>query len=174
MLNFSSYTKRLLTTQEIGRKLNSYQRKSATSEFLNYWNYSISPDTEKFWAIIKDNGITIERKDPFRFALDKNRFIRVELGIGARKYWTKLKTLKEITKRFSETEISKIGEIITEDENKRIGILKKCLAKKNIPKSQYLKFGECMAYFANTGLFSKYMDENEVQELYRIWKNFKS
>jgi len=174
MLNFSSYTKRLLTTQEIGRKLNSYQRKSATSEFLNYWNYSISPDTEKFWEAIKANGITIERKDPFRFALEKNRFIRVELGIGARKYWTKLKTLKAITDRFSETEISKIGEIITEDENKRIGILKKCLAKKNIPKSQYLKFGECWAYFTNTGLFPKYMSKKEVNELYVIWKNFKS
>ena len=48
------------------------------------------------------------------------------------------------------------------------------LSKKNIPKSQYLKFGECMAYFANTGLFPKYMDENEVKKLYVIWKKHKS
>ncbi len=173
-LNFSAHTKRLLTTEDVARKLNSYQRKSAISEFLNYWNYSISPDTEKFWAKIKAENIEIERKDPLKFALEKNRFLRVEIGIGARKYWTELKTSKAITGRFSETEIAKIGEIISEDENKRIGILKKCLAKKNIPKSQYLKFGECMAYFANTGLFPKYMVENEVKELHEIWGNFKS
>ena len=173
-LNFSSYTKRLLTTQDASKKLNSYQRKSATGEFLSYWNYSISPDTEVFWAKIKAENINLERKDPFKFALEKNRFLRVEIGIGARKYWTKLKTSKAITERFSNAEISKIGEIIAEDESKRIGILKKCLAKKNIPKSQYLKFGECWAYFTNTGLFPKYMDENEVHELYGIWKSFKS
>ena len=173
-LNFSAHIERILTNQDPSRKLNSYQRKSATSEFLNYWNNNISPDTEIFWAEIVANNIKLERKDPLKFALEKNRFLRVELGIGARKYWTKLKTLKAVTNRFSQAEISKIDGIITEDENKRIGILKKCLAKKNIPKSQYLKFGECMAYFANTGLFPKYMDENEVQELYRIWKNFKS
>lgn len=173
-LNFSSHTKRLLTTEDVSRKLNSYQRKSATSEFLNYWNNTISPDTELFWAEIGANNIKIERKDPLRFALEKNRFLRVEIGIGARKYWMELKTSKAITDRFSETEIAKIGEIISEDENKRIGILKKCLAKKNIPKSQYLKFGECMAYFTNTGLFPKYMVENEVKELHEIWGNFKS
>ncbi|CAN0584867.1 unnamed protein product, partial [Ectocarpus sp. 12 AP-2014] len=123
---------------------------------------------------INPENIKIERKDPLKFALEKNRFLRVELGIGARKYWAEMKTLKEITDRFSQSEISKIDGIIAEDENKRIGILKKCLAKKNIPKSQYLKFGECWAYFTNTGLFPKYMNENEMKELYVIWKNFKS
>ncbi len=173
-LNFSAHIERIIRNQDPSWKLNSYQRKSAISEFLNYWNNNISPDTEMFWAEIAANNIKLERKDPLKFALEKNRFLRVELGIGAQKYWTKLKTLKAVTNRFSQAEISKIDGIITEDENKRIGILKKCLAKKNIPKSQYLKFGECMAYFANTGLFPKYMDENEVQELYLIWKNFKS
>ncbi len=173
-LNFSAHINKLLSTQDVSKKLNSYQRKSATSEFLNYWNNTISPDTEKFWAEIDTNSIKIERKDPLKFALEKNRFRNVELGIGARKYWTKLRALKVMTDRFSKAEISKIDGIIMEDENKRIGILKKCLSKKSIPKSQYLKYGECMAYFANTGLFPKYMVESEVKELHRIWKNFKS
>ena len=123
---------------------------------------------------VKTANLNLERKEPLKFALDKNRFRNVEQGIGARKYWDSLKSLKCIKDRYSDSEIKKIDEIIVEDENKRIGILKKCLAKKNIPKSQYLKFGECMAYFANCGLFDRYLTEEEVKELYTIWKNFKS
>lgn len=155
-------------------KANSYQLKSLTNELLTYWNESINPDTEIFWTELKDNGIDFERKEPLRFALTKKRFRNVEQGIDARKHWTELKNRKEITDKYSQAEIEKIETIIADDENRRFEILKKCLRKNEIPQTQYLKFGECMAYMNNCGLWEKYFNKEEVQQLYNIWTNFKS
>ena len=71
-------------------------------------------------------------------------------------------------------EIEEIDDIILKDEKQRIEILKKCLRKKEIPQTQYLKYGECMAYANNCLLWKKYFKQSEVDELYEIWKNFKS
>ncbi|MDY7396921.1 hypothetical protein UMM65_16870 [Aureibaculum sp. 2210JD6-5] len=169
-LELSKFIKECLKIENI----NSYQIKSLRNDLLTYWNETISVDTEKFWTEVKNEKLNLERKEPLKFALSKNRFRNVEQGIGARKYWNSLKSLKSIQNEYSDLEIKKIGEIIVEDEKKRIGILKKCLAKKNIPKSQYLKFGECMAYFANCELFENHLTEKEVTELNTIWKDFKS
>lgn len=169
--NLSKYTRNLLEKEP---KMNSYGLNSLKVGLLTYWNESINPDTEKFWTELKTNGIDYERKEPLRFALDKKRFRQVEQGIDARKHWTELKKLKEIQHRFAKTEIEEIGDIISKDENQRTEILKKCLRKKEIPQTQYLKFGECMAYLNNCGLWDKYFTKEEVQQLYDIWTNFKS
>ena len=155
-------------------KMNSYGLNSLKSEFLTYWNESIHPDTERFWKELKSNKIDYERKEPIRFALEKNRFRRVDQGIDARKHWSVLKSTKEVQEKFSKAEIEKIDNIIAEDENRRLEILKKCLRKKKIPQSQYLKFGECMAYIDNCRLWGKYFTQKEVEELYDIWGNFQS
>ncbi|CAN5485881.1 hypothetical protein BH10BAC2_BH10BAC2_11550 [soil metagenome] len=155
-------------------KLNSYQFKSLVNKILTFWNESINPDTEVFWGELKINNIDFERKDPLKFALTKNRFRTVEQGIGARNFWTELKKLSSIKDKYSQAEINKIDSIIIQDENRRLDVLKKCLIKKSIPQGQYLKFGECMAYFANCKLFGKYFTSGQIEELYDIWKNFKS
>ncbi len=173
-LELSKFTKECLTNESKVSKLNSSQIKSLENELLIYWNETISLETEKFWTEIVTEKLDVQRKEPLKFALDKNRFRNVEQGIGARKHWNEIKTIESVKDKFSITDILKIDQIIAEDENKRIGILKKCLAKRVIPKSQYLKFGECMAYFTNCGLFNKYMTEKEVDELHEIWRNFKS
>lgn len=147
---------------------------SLKNELLIFWNESINPDTEKFWNEIKSKGIDYVRKEPLRFALNKNRFRRVEQGIEANKHWPELKTLKLIKRNYSKEEIEKIEEIISNDEQSRFKILDKCLRKKQIPQSQYLKFGECMAYLSNCGLFKTYFEDEEVNELYDIWRNFQS
>ena len=82
--------------------------------------------------------------------------------------------IEELVKDKTKTEIEKIDTIIADDENRRFEILKKCLRKKNIPRTQYLKFGECMAYMNYCGLWDKYFNKEEVQKLYDIWTNFKS
>ncbi|GAO43735.1 hypothetical protein FPE01S_02_08410 [Flavihumibacter petaseus NBRC 106054] len=155
-------------------KITSYGLNTLKNSLLTYWNESIKPDTEKFWTELKLNGIDFERKEPLKFALDKKRFRQVEQGIDARNHWIELKNQKEIQQRFSITEIQEIEDIISKDENSRIEILKKCLRKKEIPQSQYLKFGECMAYATNCRLWDKYFSQSEVEELYIIWKNFRS
>jgi len=155
-------------------KMTSYGLLSLKSELLIYWNESINLDTEKFWLELESKGIEYERKDPLRFALNKNYFRRVEQGIEARKHWNNLSDLKTITDRFSNPEIEKITEIIQNDEKTRLSILKKCLDKNLIPKTQYLKFGECMAYFGQCELFDKNFDKTEVERLNEIWKNFEN
>lgn len=169
--NLSKYTRDLLEKEP---KMNSYGLNSLKVGLLTYWNESINPDNESFWTELKTNGIDYERKEPLRFALDKKRFRQVEQGIDARNHWTQLKELKEIQQRFTKTEIEEIDDIISKDEKQRIEILKKCLRKKEIPQTQYLKFGECMAYANNCRLWNNYFSQTEVDELYDIWKNFKS
>jgi hypothetical protein len=154
-------------------KATSYQLKSLTSEILAYWNESINPDTERFWAEMLRNNIDLERKQPLRFALEKGRFRHVEQGIDAKNHWGSLKQLPAIKNNYTQGETEQLDRIIEEDEKKRYEVLKKCLAKKLIPQAQYLKFGECMAYFGRCNLFDAYFSNEQVDELYTIWKNFK-
>lgn len=169
--NLSKYTRDFLENEP---KINSYGLNSLKNELLTYWNESINLDTEKFWTELKRIGVDYERKEPLKFALEKNRFRRVEQGMDARKHWSELKNLKEIQQRFTKAEIEQIESIILKDEKQRFEILKKCLSKKEILQSQYLKFGECMAYLNNCKLWGKYFTEAEVEELYDIWNNFTS
>mgnify|MGYP006052132959 FL=1 len=169
--NLSKYTRDLLEKEP---KMNSYGLNSLKSGLLTYWNESINPDTEFFWTELKISGVDYERKEPLRFALAKKRFKQVEQGIDARNHWNGLKKLTEVQQRLTKTEIEEIDDIILKDEKQRIEILKKCLRKKEIPQTQYLKYGECMAYANNCLLWKKYFKQSEVDELYEIWKNFKS
>lgn len=150
-------------------RVNSYELQSLSSELLRFWNNSIRPETEIFWAELANENIHIERKDPLQFALTKNRFQRLEHGIDARNHWSTLKQLKNVQNRYSREEIQKIDRIIEEDETKRLKILQLRLEKKNLPDSLYLKYGECIAYFSNCKLFGKYFTQSEVDELFRIW-----
>lgn len=152
-------------------KLNASQVKTLTNELLSYWNRNIRVEIENFWTELMNNDIHLERFNPLRFALEKKRFSSVELGIDARNNWDELKKADSLQSAFSPEEIAQIDEIIANDEKKRLALLKKCLRKKEIPKSQYLKFGESMAYFVNCHLFEKYFTEEEVKELYELWKN---
>ena len=167
--NLSKYTRDLLEKE---LKMNSYALNSLKSGLLTYWNESINPDTESFWTELKDNGIDYERKEPLKFALEKNQFRLVDQGMDARKHWSELKKRKEITDKYSKTEIEKIETIIADDENRRLEILRKCLRKNKIPQKQYLKFGECMTYMNNCALSDKYFNKEEVEQLYDIWTNF--
>ncbi|MTI29283.1 hypothetical protein [Xanthovirga aplysinae] len=169
IIDYSKKLKELLDS-----KLTLAQLRSLTSDLLTFWKESIGLDIETFWTELKDHDIEFERKDELKFALSKGRFRRVDQGMAAREHWENLKNLETITTRFTQGEIQKIGEIISEDEKNRLEILKKCLRKKSIPQTQYLKFGECMAYFRNCELFGKYFTNAEESELYEIWRDFKS
>ena len=166
--NLSNYTKDFLEREP---KMNSYGLNSLKSGLLTYWNESINPDTEIFWKELKRKGIDYERIEPLRFALIKNRFKRVDQGIEARKHWAELKKLKEVNGKFTKTEIEQIGNIIIGDEKRRLEILKRCLVKNEIPNTQYLIFGESMAYMNHCELWNCYFNKVEVEKLYDIWKN---
>ena len=166
---FSIETKKILDENP---KLNSYQRKSLTNEFLIYWNETISIDCEKFWNRIQQNGIELERKDPLQFLLKNKRFKLVEQAIQFKKYWQELSDFESIKKRFTKNELEEIESLSKQDEIKRKILLHNCLKKNQIPKSKYLYFGECMAYYTQTELFNTEFSENETEKLYEIWKNY--
>jgi hypothetical protein len=153
---------------------NAYQRKTLENEFFTSWNESVSLDTEEFWQEVKNNKLDFERKEPLRFVLKKNRFRNVHEAMEARVHWQELKQMQTIKERYAVTEMEPIGKVIQEDQDRRLVVLKKCLRKKQIPQSQYLKFGECMAYFYNTSLMDNFFQKEEVEELYTIWGNFRS
>ncbi len=166
-INHSNQIKEL-----IRGKLTKAQLKSLSSEILTFWKESIGPEVELFWSELENKGVDFERKDELDFALQKGRFRRVNQGIDARKHWGSLKELNTISSRFSFIEIVKISEVIEKEENIRLEILKKSLRKNSIPQTQYLKFGECMAYFGRCKLFDKYFSKNEIENLHQIWRNF--
>ncbi|WP_033417670.1 hypothetical protein [Cytophaga aurantiaca] len=148
------------------------QLKSIANNILTYWQESIGIETELFWIELQKNNIEFERNDELNFALNKSRFRRVDIGIGARKDWSIIKDFDSIKARFTSAEIEKIDFIIQQDEKKRVEILNKCLKANKIPQSQYLKFGECWAYITNCELWEKYFNKDEVEKLYTVWTNF--
>lgn len=150
------------------------QLKSITNDLLTFWRETIGIATEMFWIELKKNNIEFERKDELNFTLQKGRFRRVDIGMSAKKDWSVLKDFDSIKARYTQDEIEKISNIIDLDEKSRLEILKKCLMKKEIPRTQYLKFGDCMAYMSNCGLWEKYFSDAEVEELYNIWENFET
>lgn len=176
--NFDNVTKEAFATHSNSlieltkNKLTKAQVKALSNGILTFWKESIGPEVETFWAELKNKKIDFERRDELSFALQKGRFRGVDQGIAARKHWSTLKSLNEVAQRFSLGEISHIDEIIKTDENKRYKILKKRLKTNSIPQTQYLKFGECMAYFGQCKLFDNYFTKNEVDQLYKIWNNF--
>ena len=156
-----------------GDGLNLHSLKSMSTAMLTQWNEGIGLHTEQFWAEMKLRKSLIERKDPLKLALSKKRFRNVHEGMQARKSWKDLRNFETINERFSNTELNEIDQIIQKDENTRVELLKKCLTKKRIPQSQYLKFGECAAYIHNCKLSQKYFSNEEISQLNKIWKNFK-
>ena len=169
-----NFNKQISGLIDYNPKLNAYQRKTLESEFFTSWNESISRDTEEFWQELKNNKLDFERKEPLRFVLEKKRFRNVHEAMEARTHWQDVKQMQTIKERYTVAEIEQISKVIQEDQDRRLVVLKKCLMKKQIPQSQYLKFGECMAYFLNTYTINSFFSQKEVEELYTIWTNFRS
>lgn len=154
--------------------LSSAGLKSLNDAYLTYWNESIGLDTEEFWRELNNHFTGFKRKDPLKYALEKGRFRNVHEGMSAHKNWDILKASQLLRSRLSEEDIERLDNIINQDELNRVKLLRKCLSKKNIPQTQYLKFGDCMGYVSNCELIGKHFNESEYKELYEIWNNFES
>jgi len=153
-------------------KLSSAELKSLTDSYFILWNEGIGLDMEAFWHQLQSKSIDFTRKDPVRSALLKGRFQSVHQAMAARKDWETLKNSNLLKSRLSPAEMDGFEELIQKDESTRVDLLKKCLNKKKIPKSQYLRFGDSMAYMEHCDLFERYFTQNEYDELHAIWNNF--
>jgi hypothetical protein len=174
MINYSNWTKETINADIQNKTLMSYGVKSLIDSTLTYWNESVGIDTEIFWTELRKSDIDFERKEPLRYALNKNRFLNVHQGMDARKNWDILLKSNFLQLQYTQTEIEKIQIILETDEKKRFDFLKDCLIKNRIPQRQYLRFGDSCAYFANCGLFEKYFTSGQVDTLYQIFRDYKS
>jgi len=173
MTNYSEYiVERINELSENGKPnltfINSFKK-----DYLIFWNESVNKEAEIFWRKLEDEKIEVERKEPLKYALLKNRFQNVHQGMDARKNWNAIIEFGYINKRFTNNEIIKLEKIIDKDENDRLELLKKCFKTKKIPSTKYLRFGDSVAYFNNCELFNKYFKGEEVVELMKIWRDHK-
>lgn len=168
MSDFSSYVIKRVNEKCENGKVNATLINSYKKDFLVFWSESTSVESEMFWKELKSNNIEYERKDPLLFALTKNRFINVHQGMDARKNWKEVVEFGFIKERYTDIEINKINEVIEKDEYDRIQLIKKGLKTKKIPSG--MRFSDSMAYFNHCQLFSKYLKNEEVDEIYSLIK----
>lgn len=156
------------------KDLSSAGLKSLTDSYFIFWNESVGIDIEEFWDRLEKDSLGFQRKDPLQFALKKERFRNVHQAMSVRKDWKRLKDSSLLKNRLLPESIEKLDEIVIQDELKRVDLLKKCLAKKSIPQTQYLKFGDSMGYLSYCQLFEDYFNQTEYNELHEVWQNFES
>lgn len=173
MLGLNSYSKNYLNDGLSNDKLTAYEVKSLESEFFKYWKEAVSHDVEAFWEELTSINIAYQRKSPIRDLLSKGRLRHVEQWIGLFNDFGELGQNEYLTKQFSRKEIKSVTELLKSEEKKRFELVNRCFQKKEIPFSQYLKFGESMAFLERCNLMMKYFSEKEREEIYEIWESTK-
>lgn len=153
-------------------QLSSAELKSLIDSYFIFWNESIGFDVEEFWHQLQLKPLGFPRKDPILSTLQKRRFRNVHQAMDAQKGWKALKESPLLKARLSPAEMERFEEVLEADKNARIELLKKCLEKKKIPKSQYLRFGDSMAYIEHCNLIKPHFNKHEFEELHNIWSNF--
>jgi hypothetical protein len=174
---FANHDNILINTinESIANKdLSAVGLKSLVDSYFIYWNESAGIDIEEFWAALAEKSFQYHRKDPLKYALDKGHFRNVHQAMSVRKDWERLQKSTLLKNRLTTEHIAQLDQIIQQDELKRVEVIKKYIAKKKIPKTQYLKFGDAIGYLSYCKLFEKYFSPSEYEELNEIWKNFTS
>ena len=171
-LGLGAYSREVI---EIGLKngqgLTQYALKSLESELFKFWNEYLSEDTEKFWEEIAKQQLPFLRKHPLRELLEKGRLRFTEQWIALYNNFSQLENSQLLKKQFSVDEIKTIKDILDAEIQKRLNMVSKCFQKKKIPYSQYLQFGESMAFLENCNLTLKYFTPEQRDEIYAIWKS---
>lgn len=169
----NNYSKSYIENAMKNDKLTAYQVKSLENEFFKYWNGSISQEVEIFWKEINKNKLPYQRKSPIKELLIKGRFRKVEQWIDLFNNLEELEQNNFLSKQFTKSEIKQFYALVEAEEEKRFKLVNKCYQKKKIPTSQYLKFGESMAFLERCNLTEKYFTEEEREEIYEVWRSTK-
>lgn len=102
--------------------------------------------------------------------LTKKRFRQVEQWIDLFNNLEELKQTNFLNNQFTKKELKELNELVEAEEKKRFELVNKCFQKKRIPISQYLKFGESMAFLEKCNLTLKFFSDKERDEIFEIWK----
>ena len=163
-----------------GGELNSTIIKSYIDDLLSNYRHQIGVPTEVFWNKLKYLNISIERKDPLRTILKRERFSDNFQQMEIRNNWKYLLKSNLLTPRFNMQELLKIEEIIMNHELKKVALLKRCLLNPKLVQSNYLNYGAALGYLTNGLLFDftensnilleRYFDKTEIKRLEEIWQ----
>lgn len=154
-------------------KLSSYELKTIESELFTYWNGSISLDIELFWKEIQNRNLEFKRKNLIKYLLENGRLRSVEQWIGLYKRIEELSSTDQLSLMLKKDELNQLQELIDSEVEKRYSLVNKCFKKGSIALSNYLKFGESMAFLERCKLTLKYFSEDERNQIINMWKRQK-
>ena len=154
------YSENLLTKGT--NKLNSYQLNAIENELLDYWNNYLNFETEKFWHLVEEGGIQINRKPTFEKIMTQMRFKNVEQAIDV---YNDLfsRSIKSYDSEDLKYKLDKLYEIVKLDRDKRISQFRKWIKNKKVSTSDRMKFGENYAYMKRTNQFDNIFGNEEKQ-----------
>ncbi|MEO6833432.1 MAG: hypothetical protein ABI169_14590 [Chitinophagaceae bacterium] len=134
-------------------------------EVLSYlWSQYVDIWSEMFWSEIDEYPNGYKRVEAIPKILERGRFRGVGEAMHTRYQWKALLDSRFLLKRYSLEELQKVTYIIATDEGKRLSLLKKCLRNKRLSHSDYLRFGEAIAFFTQGGLFNESTSGTELEK----------
>ena len=154
-------------------KLTSYELKTIESELFTYWNESINLDVELFWKEIQNRNLEFKRKNLIKYLLENGRLRSVEQWIGLYNNIEQLSSTGQFSLMLEKNELNKLHELLDKEVEKRFSLVNKCFKKGSIALSNYLKFGESMAFLERCKLTLKYFSEDERNQIINMWKSQK-
>jgi len=150
-------------------------------ELSSLWSSFVDIWSEMFWTQIEETPTTFKRVDTIRKIIDRGRFMGVGEAMHTRYEWERLLDSGHLQLRYTSEELQKVTDIISKDESKRLRLLKKSLNNERVNWSEYLQYGEAIAYFTHGTLFNettggteleKHFSSKEIRILDEIWKQY--
>jgi len=167
------YSKNIINSGFEKNKLTLYELKMIESELFTYWNESINLDVELFWKEINDRNLEFKRKNLIKYLLENGRLKSVEQWIGLYNSIEELSSTGQLSLMIQKNELKQLQELIDKEVDKKYSLVNKCFKKGSIALSNYLKFGESMAFLERCKLTLKYFSEDEREQIINIWKSQK-
>lgn len=135
-------------------------------DLSQFWSYHVAIWVELFWKEVEEKKVKLNRTNNIVDIIKRGRFVRVGEAMVFKKNWLAVVASGYISDLYSKEQIEFVNKLILDDREKRLTLLKKSLRKEFVNWSDYLKYGEAIAYFTNGHLFNEYDENDEINSLF--------
>ena len=132
-----------------------------TRDLAHLWSYWLAIWAELFWQEIDARGIHLVRTDMVLKIINRKRFSGVGEAMMYNRNWNNMVALGYLS-RYTPGQLAFINELLRKDKEKRLDLLIKSLRNRKVNASEYLKYGEAIAYFTEGKLFSDQIGNDEI------------
>lgn len=132
-----------------------------TKELARSWSYWLAVWAELFWKEIDAQHVQLQRADMVLKIINRKRFLSVDEAMMYNRRWQDMRTSGYLS-RYTRVQVAFIDELLRKDKEKRLDLLIKSLRNKKVNVSDYLKYGEAIAYFTDGKLFSDQIEDDEI------------